>query len=195
MEVTYCHVSGTIEKVIGHYVYGKNVYVPDMSREDVAQEARFKAWSAISSKTFDKKKINNGLYSYVYRVIHNHIFNLRRGLTVPNNCCCNRCKKWNPEERTCGGNPDTCEKMQKYITNMRRKAALKIPVGFDTDAINRDQCNYDMEDLILEEYVLVNLPLDLAAQYNILKSGGDLPDEDKKNLEKVVIGLLRQEDV
>jgi len=111
----------TIERVVEVIVYIKHTQIPDMDADDIAQEIRLKCWTALDQ--YNKKQ--GALYHFLLQVARNHVYNLKRGIWVPNNPPCVRCDKRQKENVRCERN-DICMKMRKYRRSMKIKASLRV---------------------------------------------------------------------
>lgn len=170
-----------------------------MDIDDIAQEIRLKCWLALNSKSYDPIKYPASAKKYLNSTIHNFLFNLKRGMTVPNNGPCNRCKLFNRNTKNCMLPNGECEKMLKYRQNMQNKLALKNPIGYDATMIENSYnkingVEYDIDQVVLNEYIVKNLPGDLKYYYNCAASGMYVSEDIMNNLEKRVTDLLNERD-
>ena len=199
--VVYGSISGAIEEIVNSFVHVKGVHVPDMDSEDIGQEIRIKCWEAINSSGCDISRLQASLpslYSYLRTSVHNYIYNLNRGVTVPNNGPCSRCNLWDKLNRRCSGDPDTCEKMKKYKKTMGIKLALKNPIGYDIQYIESNRVNneqiIDIDQYILNEYVVQNLPNDYKFYYKKACEGDYVPEEIMEEMQEIVVNILSEKE-
>ena len=194
--VQYSSYSGVIENVVRSYVNIKRINVPDMGDEDIGQEIRMKCWIALHSTTFDPDR-HPSPYSYLNKTIHNYLYNLRRGTIVPNNGPCNRCEYWNKQNKLCTLDDTLCNKYKQYKKNMQTKLALKNPIGFDKQYVENTVTYADVYDnhniYELDEYVLHSLPSHLKNYYKLLRSGIEIDQTIKDEIEAIVKDILYQE--
>lgn len=90
MNIEYHTVSGVIERIVTDYIYVKKVRIPDMDAFDIAQEIRMKCVQALDN--YNPNKSNGSPFHFLHRSIHNHIYNLKRGVWTVNNPPCVRCE-------------------------------------------------------------------------------------------------------
>lgn len=193
-EALYHQTSGVIEQVVHHYATIRRVNIPDMDQDDISQEIRLKCIQALSSPRYDPTKVKTSAYGFLFQCIHNHIYNIKRGIWTPNNPPCVRCKHWDKNNRKCTESNDTCSEMQKYKASMQKKAALRTPVGFQKDYIENQFFIVDsIDEFILDEYVSCQLPESLRGFYIQLKNGESLPENIHSELKRRIIKILKDD--
>lgn len=187
--IHYISVSGIIERIVDYY---SNTPIPDMGKEDVKQEIRLKCWVYVNASGFDPYRCQHEHFNYFKKTAHDVVYNLRRGLIVPNNGPCNRCEFWNRKVKRCTSNQEECKKFQKYQHFMKTKLALKSPVGYDTkymECISHDYID-DREIFTLEEHIIFNMPFEMQQDYALLRNGYSIDPERESELKKLIINIL-----
>lgn len=196
ININYHSVSGVIERVVTHYVHVRRVRIPDMDAQDIAQEIRIKCIQALESSQYNPNKSNGSPYNFLYRCIHNHIYNLRRGTWVPNNPPCVRCRYWDRKQRMCvaKNGEDECVKMQKYREAMHIKASLRTPIGFDKYCTEGQSIEFgSIEEFELDDLIINKLSPRLCNEYMKLRRGIDIRQKKRNELKRVILEILNDE--
>jgi len=193
-EGLYSQTSGVIDNIIHHYLIIQRITIPDMDAEDIAQEIRFKCIQALLSPKFDPDKVGTSPYSFLHRVIHNHVYNLKRGVWTVNNPPCVRCEYWDKDVRKCLAQVNHCDKMLAYQDDMQKKAALRTPVGFEKDYVENQAFEVSsIDDYILDDHVISRLPENLRSFYIDLKKGLDIPHLIRKELRRRIMRIIKED--
>ncbi len=191
LDSDYPSISGVIERIVYYFINVKQVRVPDMDRDDIRQEIRIKCIYALKSDVFDHSKSGKTPYAYLRCVIHNFLYNLKRGTWTPNNPPCVRCKQWDRVLRKCLINEIGCRKMEKHRGSMRAKSDLRTPIGFDEYYLNGQHTFGSIEEMELDEFVNAKLPERYICYYQMLKRGEEIPEEIVEELKEIVMKIIK----
>jgi hypothetical protein len=165
-----------------------------MDAQDIAQEIRIKCLESLASNQYEPGKTGGTPYSFLYRCIHNHLYNIRRGVWTVNNPPCVRCEYWSRKQRSCisVGGEDICNKMQKYRSIMSVKASLRTPVGFDKHCTDGRSVEFSsIEEYELHDLIINRLPLHLHSEYDKVRSGMKVPQDTIKILQDAIYEILK----
>ena len=188
----YPTISGVIERIVYYFINVKQTRVPDMDQDDIRQEIRIKCIHALQPKVFDPTKSSKTPYAYLRCVIHNFLYNLKRGTWTPNNPPCVRCDLWDRTIRKCNIEEKDCRKMAKYRSTMKAKADLRTPIGFDEYYLNGQQSFSSVEEFELDEFVSMKLPDEYCTYYHMLKRGEIVPEEIINELKERVLKIIEE---
>lgn len=189
----YPSISGVIERIVYYFINVKQTKIPDMDSDDIRQEIRIKCIHALQPEVFDPSKSSKTPYAYLRCVIHNFLYNLKRGTWTPNNPPCVRCDCWDRDLRKCTIEEDGCKKMEKYRSMMKAKADLRTPIGFDEYYLDGQHTFGSVEEIELDELVTFKLPEEYRIYYQMLKNGDRVPEQISNELQQLVIQILEEE--
>jgi len=187
----YPSISDVIERIVYYFISVKQVKIPDMDNDDIRQEIRIKCIHALKPNVFDPSKSGKTPYAYLRCVIHNFLYNLKRGTWTPNNPPCVRCKQWDRVSRKCLINEYNCRKMEKHRKAMRARSDLRTPIGFDGYSLDSQHTFGSVEEVELDEFISVKLPEDYRLYYYMLKRGEEVPEKIVEELKKIVIKIIK----
>ncbi len=182
----YSSVSGIIETVVSSTIY--KCRIPDIPPEDLGQEVRFKCFQAMHK--FDPSRIGPSPFRYLKRVAENHIYNLRRGIWVPNNSPCNRCELWDVIVKKCTISEVGCEAIVNYRQKMAAKASLRTAV--ETEIEQSDSAQTDLEARQLNDHFRAKLPPNLLSDYEKLINGDPISPNKKAKLRKLIAKIINE---
>jgi hypothetical protein len=190
--LSYENIAGIVEALV--YTKGRNVIIPGLGQSDIAQEIRMECFRAIGS--FDAKRIGPSPYKYLERCIHNYLYNMRRGIYVPNNPPCVRCPFWDKASKSCTieeMDPDDrtvpCKKITSYRKNMSTKASIKHPTPLSVEIIDPSSVR-DVDSIDLHESIRDVLPSHLFKFYEKMINGKDIPYSEKKKIRDLITEML-----
>lgn len=189
----YPSISGVIERIVYYFINVKQVRIPDMGEDDIRQEIRIKCLHALKPGVFDHSKSGKTPYAYLRRVIHNFLYNLKRGTWTPNNPPCVRCKQWDRTLRKCLINEIDCKKMEKYRISMKARADLRTPIGFDEYYLDGQRTFGSIEEMELDEFISIKLPEGYLDYYQTLKRGEGVPDKIVEELKEMVLKIIQKD--
>lgn len=190
--LTYAAASGTIESVVAMEL--RRTIKFDGDRDDLAQEIRMAAIKALPR--FDASRIGDSAFKFLQRCARNHLFNMNRGVHVPNNPPCNRCPLWDKQNSTCKIDEVGCDAIKKYRANMAAKASLRAP---DRLPDNRESmgstANPDIAVFELDDSIRNALPFELIPAYELMANGrADLVESSVKvKVRKIVRKVLAED--
>jgi len=193
LDSSYPSISGVIERIVYFFINVKQVRIPDMDDDDIRQEIRIKCISALQPNVFDPTKSSKTPYAYLRCVVHNFLYNLKRGTWTPNNPPCVRCECWDRDLRKCNINEEGCKKMAKYRSTMKAKADLRTPIGFDEYYLNGQHTFGSIEEYELDEFITTQLPKEYCTYYNMLKRGDPVPEEIVDELKERVLKIIEDD--
>jgi len=182
---TYADVSDIVEALVN--TEGRRYPIPGMDYEDIAQEIRFECFRVLAY--FDPNRIGPSSYKYLETCVRNKIYNMRRGIWVPNNPPCARCPMWDRQNRCCSIEEIGCEKIVQYRTNMAKKADLKRPTSLEVD-INDHTQESQMDAIILHNSIKDTLPEHLLQPYEALIQGKKITSRHKKQIREIVSSII-----
>ena len=186
----YGDVSAIVEALVN--IEGRRHPIPGYDHEDIAQEIRLECFRAMQH--FDSKRIGPSPYKFLERCVRNFLYNMRRGIYVPNNPPCVRCKFWNKKDRSCKIDEVGCEKIVQYRKKMATKAAIRKPASLEID-LEDGKCSMDINAMILDENIRANLSEELIVHYELLISGNSkqVPHYIKKQIREKVKKLIQDD--
>jgi hypothetical protein len=190
--LTYSDISEIVEALV--YTKGYNVIIPGLGRDDIAQEIRAECFRALRS--FNAKRIGPSPYKYLERCVHNYLYNMRRGIYVPNNPPCVRCPFWDKVGKTCTideADPDDrnvpCKKITDYRKSMSTKASIKHPSCLSVELIDPRSVR-DVDSIDLHESIRTVLSKGLFRSYERMIGGKDIPYSEKKKIRDLITEML-----
>lgn len=166
---------------------GRKYPIPGLDHDDIAQEIRLECFRVLPS--YDASRIGPSPYKYLQTCVRNFLYNMRRGIWVPNNPPCARCPLWDKTRRTCAIEEIGCEKIVKYRENMAAKANLRAPSSIEDDVV--DQIQDDKIDAsLLDQSIRDALPDNLIIFYNQMINGEQITVRAKKQIRLIVIDVI-----
>lgn len=183
--LTYAEISDTVESLV--HTEGRRYPIPGMDHEDIAQEIRLECLRVL--EFFNPERIGPSPYKYLQTCVRHKIYNMRRGIWVPNNPPCSRCPLWDKHNRLCTIDEVGCDKIVEYRANMAKKADLKRPASLEVD-VNDDTQESAMDAILLDNSIRDALPTHLLAPYEDLINGKPIPSRQKKQIREIVTGII-----
>ncbi len=185
---SYDQINNIVEALV--HTEGIRVKVPGLSFEDLAQEIRLECIRVMQH--FDQKRIGPVPYRFLQVCIRNKLYNMRRGLHVPNNPPCVRCEFWNKKTKSCDINEENCDKIVEYRNNMSIKASLRKPAAVDISENIELQTNSVATAFILDDSIKTILPKELISSYELMKAGQQdrVSNKDKRKIRDLVRKLI-----
>jgi hypothetical protein len=183
---SYVELQPIIDAIIN--TEGRRYPIPGMERADIAQEIRLECLRVM--QFYDATRIGNSPYKFLQVCVKNFLYNMRRGIYVPNNPPCVRCPLWDKVRRTCVIDEIGCEPILKYRNNMATKAALRAPATLEIDVTQGE--GLDIDAWILDESIRAALPSSYLKYYQAMKDGrGDaIPPRIKRQIRNIVKEIL-----
>jgi hypothetical protein len=166
-------------------IEGRKSIIPGMDQDDIAQEIRMECIRVL--EFYDSSRIGPSPYKYLQTCIKNFIYNMKRGIWVPNNPPCTRCPLWDRVNRRCTIDEVDCDKIIEYRASMARKADLKRPASLEIDICEESDAN-SIVDLDLS--IRNSLPENLILHYNRLIKGEKVPARAKRNIRLIVTQII-----
>jgi len=190
---TYTDYSDVVESLIR--TEGRSFLFPGLGPDDVAQEIRMECVRVMTK--FDESRIGPSPYRYLKQCVRNFLFNMRRGIYVPNNPPCVRCPYWSKHDKTCLIDEVGCQKIVDYRQNMARRAAIHNPISLEPsdngsiDVIDHN-ADPDLGAVILDESIREALPKTLLADYELMINGrsSEISAKNKRAIRQIVQELL-----
>ena len=175
-------VSGVIEAVINQEL--RQPLANNDDPDDVRQEMRLAAIRAMPK--FDPTKIGPSPFRFFQQCIRNHIYNLHRGVHVPNNPPCARCELWDSTNKICKIDEVGCEAIVKYRKNMQTKAAIRRPEHLPEFHLSRNENSQNR--FLLHESLQQIMPDNLLYSYNMMASGlsKQVDSKSRSKIRKIV---------
>lgn len=182
---TYTDISDIVEALV--HTDGRRYPIPGMDHEDVAQEIRLECLRVL--EFFDPTRIGPSPYKYLQTCVRNFLYNMRRGIWVPNNPPCVRCPLWNRIAKTCTIEEIGCEKIVQYRESMATKADLKQPTSLDVEVLD-DRAEQEIDATMLDQSIRSALPKNLITHYEHLIAGQAVPARIKKQIREIVTAVI-----
>lgn len=182
---TYVDVIDIVEALVN--TEGRKYPIPGMDHEDIAQEVRLECLRVL--EFYDPERIGPSPYKYLQTCVRNKLYNMRRGIWVPNNPPCARCPLWDRQNRFCTIDEMGCEKIIQYRSSMATKADLKRPSSLEIDVYDDAQENH-MEAILLDNSIREALPDHLIASYDALINGRSVTPRQKKQIRDIVTSIV-----
>ena len=185
VRVEYSQVSSIIESLI--QIEGPKHNIPGYDRDDIAQEIRLECWRVL--EFFESDSETYTPFKFFRTCVQNRLFNLKRGIWVPNNPPCVRCPLWDRANKTCLIKEEGCEKIVNYRHNLSIKAQLRNPSTLEIDITKHDS-DAESDVIILDFSIRDALGPKLLAQYEDLILGKEIPYSAKKKIRKIVLDII-----
>lgn len=168
---------------------GRSFLFPGLDRDDIAQEIRVECVRVMNK--FDASRIGPSPYKYLKQCVKNFLFNMRRGIYVPNNPPCIRCPYWSKYNKTCLIDEVGCQKIVDYRHNMSRRAAIHNPGVLDAEVLD-DSVGANLDAVVLDESIRNMLPESLVNDYGKMSDGrgNEVPSKNKRVIRQIVQELL-----
>lgn len=180
-----CHT--TIEHLVAKEAR-RNV-LPGMSVEDVAQEIRVECWKSLQH--YDTSRIGPYPYKFLQVCVKNFLFNMRRGIYIPNNPPCVRCPMWDRLNKSCLIKEEGCQAIVEYRKNMALKAEIKCPATLEVD-IADSSFEDEIDAKFLHETIRSKIPKNLLKDFDKMISGNTkkISAKNKKQIRLLVKDIL-----
>lgn len=182
---TYADISEIVEALV--HTDGRRYPIPGMDHEDVGQEIRLECLRVL--EFFDPTRIGPSPYKYLQTCVRNFLYNMRRGIWVPNNPPCVRCPLWNRIGKTCTIDEIGCEKIVQYRESMATKADLKQPASLDAEVLD-NRAEQEIDASLLDQSIRTALPKNLISHYENLIAGQAVPARIKKQIRDIVTVVI-----
>jgi len=183
----YAELEPVIEAIV--HTEGRRYPIPGMDHEDIAQEIRMECIRVMQH--YDASRIGNSPYKFLQVCVKNFLYNMRRGIYVPNNPPCVRCPLWDKVRKICVIDEIGCEKIVQYRESMATKAALRAPASLEVDVTDSE--GLDIDAWILDESIKSSLPTNYLTHYQAMKEGrGDeVPPRVKRQIRSIIREVLK----
>lgn len=181
--ICYEDITNIVEALIN--TEGRRYPIPGMEHEDIAQEIRLECIRVLPF--YDASRIGPSPYKYLQTCVRNFLYNMRRGIWVPNNPPCVRCPLWNKVLRICTIDEVGCEKIVQYRSNMAIKADLRRPATIDEDMFT---VNENDSLVLLDQSIRGSLPTNLIVHYDKLINGEKVTNRIKKQIRLIVTEII-----
>lgn len=182
---TYSDISDIVEALIN--TEGRRYPIPGYDHEDIAQEIRVECLRVLPF--FDSGRIGPSPYKYLQTCIRNFLYNMRRGIWVPNNPPCVRCPLWDRVRRTCTIDEIGCDKILQYRENMAAKADLRRPSSLEDDVLDNYQ-DEQTDAMLLDQSIRGALPQRLIPFYDKMLVGDKISARAKKEIRLIVTEII-----
>lgn len=182
---TYSDISDIVEALV--YTEGKRFPIPGYDHDDIAQEIRMECFRVLPY--FDATRIGPSPYKYLQTCIRNFLYNMRRGIWVPNNPPCVRCPLWDKLRRTCTIDEIGCDKIVQYRENMAAKADLRKPTSLEDDVLDNSQ-DQETDAMLLDQSIRDTLPHNLLPFYAKMLVGEKIPARIKRQIRLIVVEII-----
>lgn len=182
---SYANISDIVEALVN--TEGRRYPIPGYDHEDIAQEIRTECLRVLPY--FDATRIGPSPYKYLQTCVRNFLYNMRRGIWVPNNPPCVRCPLWDRLRRTCTIDEIGCEKIVQYRDNMAAKADLRKPLSLEDDVLDHGQ-DEQIEAMLLDQSIRNVLAPRLIPFYDKMLLGDKIPARIKREIRLVVTEII-----
>ena len=182
---SYNDISDIVEVLI--HTEGRRYPIPGYDHEDIAQEIRVECLRVLPF--FDMTRIGPSPYKYLQTCVRNFLYNMRRGIWVPNNPPCVRCPLWDRVRRTCTIDEIGCEKIMHYRENMAAKANLRKPSTLE-DAVLDHRQHEQIDAIVLDRSIREALPDRLLPFYDKMLVGQKIPARNKREIRLIVTEII-----
>lgn len=182
---TYSDITDIVEALAN--TEGRRYPIPGMDHDDIAQEIRLECFRVLPY--FNASRIGPSPYKYLQTCVRNFLYNMRRGIWVPNNPPCVRCPLWDKLKRTCTINEIGCDKIVQYRENMAAKADLRRPASLDEDVVDNIQ-DMQIDATLLDQSIRESLPSNLVSFYEKLIKGEKIPARIKRQIRVIVVEIV-----
>jgi len=188
-QLEYGDIHDIVEALI--YTEGRKNPIPGLSHDDIAQEIRLECLRVLAS--YDSTRIGSSPYKYFQVCIRNRLYNMRRGIYVPNNPPCSRCVLWDKENKECKISEVGCKDIIDYRRNMATKASLRVPGSIEAAVEPNAGRGLDIDAKILDHDIRVRLPIMLIDKYELMLAGcsDQVSPRDKRRIREVVKRILQ----
>ena len=183
----YAELEPVIEAII--HTEGRRYPIPGMERDDIAQEIRLECLRVM--QYYDATRIGNSPYKFLQVCVKNFLYNMRRGIYVPNNPPCVRCPLWDKIRKTCVIDEIGCEKIVQYRQSMATKAALRAPASLEVEVTDGE--GLDADAWMLDESFRAALPPAYLKHYQAMKEGraDEVPPRIKRHIRTIIKDILK----
>lgn len=182
---TYSDINDIVEALV--HTEGRRYPIPGYEHEDIAQEIRVECLRVLPF--FNASRIGPSPYKYLQTCVRNFLYNMRRGIWVPNNPPCVRCPLWDRVKRTCIIDEVGCEKIVQYRENMAAKADLRRPSSLEDDVLDNYQDEHT-EAMLLDQSIRGALPPRLLPFYEKMLVGDKIPARVKREIRLLVTDII-----
>lgn len=181
----YSDISDIVEALV--HTEGKRYPIPGYDHDDIAQEIRMECLRVLPY--FDAGRIGPSPYKYLQTCVRNFLYNMRRGIWVPNNPPCVRCPLWDRVRRTCTIDEIGCEKIVQYRESMAAKADLRKPSSLEDDVLDNYQ-DEQADAMLLDQSIRGALSPRLIPFYDKMLVGEKIPARTKREIRLVVLEII-----
>ena len=182
---TYSDISDIVEALTN--IEGRRYPIPGYDHDDIAQEIRMECLRVLPY--FDSSRIGPSPYKYLQTCVRNFLYNMRRGIWVPNNPPCVRCPLWDRIRRTCTIQEIGCEKIVQYRENMAAKADLRRPSSLEEEVLDNYQDDHS-EAMLLDHSIRDALTTRLLPFYEKMLVGDKIPVRIKREIRLIVTEII-----
>lgn len=182
---SYSDISDIVEALAN--TEGRRYPIPGYEHDDIAQEIRMECLRVLPY--FDAARIGPSPYKYLQTCVRNFLYNMRRGIWVPNNPPCVRCPLWDRVRRTCTIEEIGCEKIVQYRENMAAKADLRKPSSLEDDVLDNYQ-DEQAEAMLLDQSIRDALSPRLLPFYDKMLVGDKIPARIKREIRLIVTEII-----
>lgn len=188
--IEYAEIADIIEALI--HTEGRRYPIPGLDTDDIAQEIRLECVRVMHS--YDPLRIGPSPYKFLQVCVRNFLYNMRRGIYVPNNPPCTRCPLWDRTKKICLVDEVGCDKIVQYRANMRTKAAIRRPNTLEVEVL--DSCaEMDINAWMLDDSIRSVLPPNLIDSYEKMISGhgSEVSARHKKQVREFVSQIIKHD--
>lgn len=182
---SYRDISDIVEALVN--TEGRRYPIPGLDHDDIAQEIRMECLRVLPF--FDATRIGPSPYKYLQTCIRNFLYNMRRGIWVPNNPPCVRCPLWDRVRRTCTIEEIGCEKIVQYRENMAAKADLRKPSSLENEVLDNTQ-DEQADAMLLDQSIREELSSRLLPFYDKMLVGEKIPARIKREIRVIVMEII-----
>ncbi len=166
-QLQYEDIEGIVEALV--FTEGRRVPIPGLTFDDLAQEIRLECLRVLPTYERQKSPVP---FKYLQICVRNRLYNMRRGVYVPNNPPCARCPLWDKEAKICKIAEVGCQDIIDYRLGMDKKASLRSPSVLNEESSGADvRSVMELEAKILDEDIRDRLPRELLTDYIRMISG------------------------
>ena len=183
---TYEDISDMVEALV--HTEGRRYPIPGMEQDDIAQEIRMECFRVL--EFYDTSRIGPSPFKYLQTCVRNLLYNMRRGIWVPNNPPCARCPLWDRLNKRCMIDEVDCEKIVQYRRNMAIKADLRAPSSLEVDIFSEGGGS-ECDAILLEQSIRQTLPESLLIHYENLIEGVVIPPRFKRQIREIVLEIIK----
>ena len=182
---TYGDISDIVEALVN--TEGRRYPIPGYDHDDIAQEIRVECLRVLPY--FDASRIGPSPYKYLQTCVRNFLYNMRRGIWVPNNPPCVRCPLWDRVRRTCTIEEIGCDKIVQYRENMAAKADLRKPSSLEDD-VSDNYHDEQAEAMLLDQSIRGVLSQRLIPFYEKMLIGEKITARVKREIRLIVAEII-----